>query len=133
LESQNGKITLDGVTGEVHVTNSFGDIEITHGVNASLDLNNEDGNVTYSGSLDPTATHELHSNFGNLTLALPADSAFDLKLETSFGEIEAEFPVTLTGTLETTAWEAEINGGGRLLTATTSNGNITLRILAEGE
>ncbi|NUM49122.1 MAG: DUF4097 family beta strand repeat protein [Anaerolineales bacterium] len=133
LESQNGKISVDGLAGKVVIRNGFGDIEVTHGVNVTLDMGSSNGNVSYSGSLNPDADHQLNSDFGDLTVTLPEDSAFDLSLETSFGEINSDFPVTLFGTLEETSWQAEINGGGPLITATTDNGNITLRILAEGE
>lgn len=133
LESQNGKISVDGISGEVVIRNGFGDIEVTHGVNATLDLSSSNGHIHYSGSLKPNAEHKLDSDFGSLTLTLPADSAFDLHLETSFGEITSDFPVTVTGTLEDTSWNAEVNGGGSLLTATTSNGNIALHILSTDE
>lgn len=132
VESQNGKVTLDGVRGSVKVTNSFGDIELTNGVQATLDLSSSNGDVTYTGSLNAEADHQLENSFGDITLTLPEDSAFDLSLETSFGDINSEFPVTLTGTLNESSWQAEMNGGGKLITATTNNGNISLQILKPG-
>lgn len=130
VESQNGKIALDGVSGAVQVSSDFGDIEITKGVQATLDLNNQNGKISYSGSLDPTSAHHLQNNTGDITLTVPEDSAFDLSLETSLGEINSEISATLTGTSGTTSWEAKMNGGGPVITATTDNGDITLRALA---
>ncbi|MCB9136413.1 MAG: DUF4097 family beta strand repeat protein [Anaerolineales bacterium] len=133
MESQNGKVFVDGANGSVKITNSFGDIEITNGKQVTLDVTSQNGVISYSGSLNPEADHQLENNFGDITLTLPEDSAFDLNLETSFGDINSEFPVTLTGALNESSWQAEMNGGGHLITANTSNGNISLQILTSGE
>ncbi|HNB53986.1 MAG TPA: DUF4097 family beta strand repeat-containing protein [Anaerolineales bacterium] len=133
LDSENGTVRLDGASGAVQITNSFGDIEINNGKQVTLDVTSESGDLTFTGSLNPESSHQLKNSFGDITLTLPEDSAFDLSLETSFGEIKSDLPVTLTGALEDTAWQAEINGGGSLVTATTENGNIALHILATDE
>lgn len=132
IESQNGKVSIDGARGPVKVTNSFGDIEITNGVQVMLDLSSRNGEISYAGSLNAEADQQLENSFGDITLTLPEESAFDLHLETSFGDINSEFPVTLTGTLNESSWQAEMNGGGKLITATTNNGNISLQILKSG-
>ena len=133
IKNNNGSIQLENAEGLLKITSQFGGIEISSAENATLELVSENGDVEFSGSLNSDADHAIKNNFGDVTLTLPEMSAFDLELNTSFGDITSDIPVTLTGKVEETSWEAQINGGGKMITATTSNGNITLHVLASEE
>lgn len=136
LSTSNGKLTVEGATGKLKLKNSFGDISITEASNVTLDVETTNGSITFTGSLTPTA-HTIKNSFGNITLTIPEDSSFDVVLDTSFGKIASEIPLSLTGTLQdnnqNNHWEASMNGGGPAFNASTSNGNITIKILASGE
>ncbi len=130
LHTSNGKITLNGATGKLDLESSFGDIVVTDAEDAILNLETSNGTVRFDGSLDEAAEHRIETSFGDIDLTIPDDSVFDLELETSFGEITSDLPVTVSGSFSETSWSAELNGGGSLLTAKTSNGDITLSALA---
>ena len=133
LTTSNGEIKLDGARGQIDLRNGFGGITVEDATDAILDIETSNGRVRFSGSLKADATHTIENSFGDITLTLPEDSAFDLVLETSFGEITSEIPVTLTGTLSETSWEAQLNSGGPRLQATTSGGDISLLALPSGQ
>jgi DUF4097 and DUF4098 domain-containing protein YvlB len=132
IETSNGTLDLEGVSGELTLTNSFGDILVSQADTAALTLKTSNGRISFSGTLDPAATHSLENSFGDIDLTIPADSAFDVYLETQFGEIHTDLPITLSGALSQTTLEGTLNGGGPLLRAMTSNGNITLSALPAG-
>ena len=135
LSTSNGDLTIEGASGSLKIDNSFGDISIIDAVNVSLDVEGNNGSITFTGSLNPTP-HTIKNSFGDITLTIPPDSAFDVTLDASFGKIDSELPLSLTGTLDngtdSNHWEATINGGGPELKATTSNGDITIQVLPSG-
>jgi len=129
VEGRNGDIRLDNIQGNIRVTNRFGQIVINQAEDAVLDIENANGEIYFSGSLDNTVDHRVTTSFGSIGLSIPADSALDLDLQTRFGDIDSEMPVTMTGSLSNTHWQAQLNGGGGLLTVENQNGNISLNVL----
>ncbi len=130
LETSNGELSLEDCRGEINLTNSFGDILVSRAEAAILNITTTNGKIAFSGSLDPTAAHSLENSFGDIQLAIPADSVLDIEFETQFGEIDSEMPITVSGELSPTSLRGTLNGGGALLKATTSNGDISLIALA---
>jgi DUF4097 and DUF4098 domain-containing protein YvlB len=125
LSSNSGGISLDSARGKVKAFTSFGDIEISGGDQATLNLNTNSGQVRYSGSLG-AGPHSLQSSFGEIHLTLPAKSALQLDLKTDFGKINTGFAVTTSGAPDGKRLSGTINGGGPTLTASTKSGDITL-------
>jgi DUF4097 and DUF4098 domain-containing protein YvlB len=133
LETNNGSLVLDEAHGSLNLSNRFGDITVTNAVDAILDIRTGNGKVDFSGSLDEGGSHLIESTFGDVILSLPVDSSLDLELETSFGKIQSDLPVTLSGEISETRWQAILNAGESVLKATTSNGNILLQELKADE
>lgn len=129
LESSNGDISADQVAGKVKVIGGFGDVELENGVDVVLDVKNDNGKITYSGSLSAEWNHTVISKFGEVTLRLPESTSLDIDLQTDFGSIDTDFPVTLQGQIDPSSMEGRINEGGSLLRVETENGNIVLQIL----
>lgn len=130
LKGKNGAITLEGAHGKISAITQFGDIKITDAQDATLFVESGNGAVSFVGSLG-NGPHTLTSDFGAVSLQLPADSAFDFDLKTDFGQIESAFEVQIKGTPDEEHWRGSINGGGETLTASTRNGNISLKMLGE--
>jgi hypothetical protein len=97
----------------------------------------EDGDIIFSGSLNPAMDHNVQTRFGNIILIIPDDSNFNLSVETRFGEFTSDIPIQITVgpdspiTNETTEnkWVGQINNGGPNLSITTQDGDINLKIL----
>ena len=132
LSTSNGDVTVEGASGSLDLETSFGDIVVLNAVDVSLDIQGSNGAIEITGTLAPTE-HTIRNTFGDVTLTIPEDSAFSVVLETEFGDIRSEIPLSLTGTLESESqndrWEAEMNGGGPLLDAKTSNGDVVIHVL----
>jgi len=87
------------------------------------------GSVSFAGSLG-AGPHSLRTDFGDIVLRLPADAAATFDLGTDFGSIHSDFPVTLSGDMDATAWQGTLGGGGPRLTVHTSSGSIRLETLS---
>jgi DUF4097 and DUF4098 domain-containing protein YvlB len=127
LTTLNGAITVDKASGAVKAKSDFGDIQLTNIGKVNFDLASKNGSIVYQGELGD-GTHSAITQFGNIRFELPSESAFDFDLQTSFGEIRSEFNVSIQGAPNEHHWQGQVNGGGPLLTAQTTNGNITLAV-----
>jgi hypothetical protein len=63
---------------------------------------------------------------GDIELALPRGTAGNVEASTSGGEIKSSLPVTAS-VIKEGRLEGSLNGGGALIRARTSGGNISLR------
>jgi DUF4097 and DUF4098 domain-containing protein YvlB len=113
---EDGRITIDGVTGGVTARATSGDITVTNAdkndlvagtVNGNVTLSGKlltslrasssNGNVSFSGSLDKnTAANRLDAGNGNASLTLPGDTQFGIDASTANGTLASDF--TFQGT-----------------------------------
>ena len=92
------------------------------------------GDITFRGSsgdieiefsaLD--AAVELDVSSGDITLIIPEGSAFDASLDTSSGRIRSEFSILGDLSADGDEVRGTVNGGGLMLDARTSSGDIKL-------
>ncbi len=129
LGTSSGSVTLTGATGSVTAESGFGDVTITEAEGVTLGAHTSSGRVTFAGSLG-AGPHSLRSDFGDIVLRLPPDASATFDLGTDFGSIYSDFPVTLSGDMDATAWQGTLGGGGPRLTVHTSSGSIRLETLA---
>jgi hypothetical protein len=66
----------------------------------------------------------LRSSFGPIRVALPANSNYDLTADTSFGDIRTEFPLSVSGRLNSKSVSGKIGSGGCRLDLGNQNGGI---------
>jgi hypothetical protein len=127
--SLNGKIFANTLKGAVTIDSDFGDIELYGKEEIILNVESQNGNIYFQGTLAPEAEHTIESNFGKIEVHIPQESTFDIYMATDFGEIKTDFPITLTGKLDASQMEGQINSGGSLLTLESQNGDIILNYL----
>ena len=132
LQTNSGSIAVDGAQGSVEAETGFGNITVRNAENATLQLNNKSGSISFAGSLGE-GPHTLHSDFGDIEITIPADSALNVDLQTEFGKIRSDIPITITlnGDVDEGHHAGTINGGGSQLNASTKSGNVTIRSSAE--
>lgn len=128
LDSNSGDMTVAGASGALSVHTDFGAIAVTEAQTVTLDLKTNSGNVAFAGSLGE-GSHTVRTEFGTVRLALPEASAFTADLKTSFGKITSAFALTLSGEMELTHLQGDVNGGGETLTVETNSGDIKLEFL----
>ncbi len=109
---------------DVEVNTGSGSIEVI-GVDGSLRAVTHSGGIRASGN--PGGDWELNASSGGITLEISSNAAFDLDAHSSSGSIHVDPPVTITGTAGRHDLRGKAGGGGHLITARTSSGNITIR------
>ncbi|HKJ27714.1 MAG TPA: DUF4097 family beta strand repeat-containing protein [Anaerolineales bacterium] len=129
FSSRNGIIYANSLQGKVTIDADFGNIELYGKEDVSLEVEGQNGDIFFQGKLNPESTHTITSDFGKIEVRIPASSAFDISLATDFGKIETDLPITLSGTLDASKMEGQINGGGPLLKLESQNGDIILTTL----
>lgn len=137
----NGKIEIDGVTGELNVESYNGPITLTNiSGSASASTYNGSIEVTFT-KVTPDAPMAFSTYNGNVDLSVPDGTKFTTKMKTN-REIYTDFesfsikqskPVTSKSdkgrfNIKYENWvEADLNGGGAEVMMKTTNGDIYIR------
>jgi hypothetical protein len=133
LQSHNGAIiSVDGVDGNIEVTNHNGTVNILNAA-GSVVAYSHNGKVTVSlRDVSPGKPMSFSSMNGSVDVTLPPTSKANVKLRTQNGGIYTDFDVqmnpasTIAGQGDKTI-TGTINGGGADFDLRTQNGNIYLR------
>jgi DUF4097 and DUF4098 domain-containing protein YvlB len=133
LTTQSANLTVEQVSGKLTLTNAFGDVTVTEAEQATVKINNENGAVNFSGTLDERNDQSIESTFGHISLSIPADSAFQVEWSTEFGKIASELPVTMQNNLSDTSWQGSLNDGDATLKIINQNGDIKINRLGSAQ
>lgn len=127
-ETSNGAVTARRVGGDCTLTTSNGRIEAVD-VRGSLRASSSNGGVAIDAQPPPGAGLMLRTSNGDIRATLPAGFGATLELRAPDGRIRADFAGASVRSLaqSRSLLEAEMNGGGGRISATTSNGSIELR------
>ena len=109
VRTRSRNITLDRVTGDIEVTNSSGNVDIT--------------------AVAPVGTMNVQNRDGDVSLSLPGSAHFNLAAETSDGTVQSNFPGATTGSANSShhgSFSATVGSGGSAIHLTTTHGNIAL-------
>jgi hypothetical protein len=143
LQTSGGDITAEDLKGDLRAQTSGGDVRIkniaggvdagTSGGNVSVDdvdggvkAETSGGNVTVSVRGTNKGVHAETSG-GNVTIAIARSVGATIDASTSGGEVECDLPVTVTGKIRSSSIRGTVNGGGNVIYAHTSGGNVRIR------
>jgi len=134
VESAKGNVRAETSGGDVHVTSVTGDVEgETSGGNVTVaDVDGRvraetsGGNVTVKVRGGNKGVHAETSG-GNVEIHIAKTCAADIDASTSGGDVECDLPVTVAGKIKESSVKGTINGGGPLIYAHTSGGNVRIR------
>lgn len=79
LQTQDGDISISGVTGQMTLSSDGGDIELdgdTLQQHSSIQTNS--GDIDFAGAIDPRGTYQLTSNSGDITVGLDGGTPYHL-------------------------------------------------------
>jgi DUF4097 and DUF4098 domain-containing protein YvlB len=107
LETSGGNVTVDGVEGKVHAETSGGNVRIA---------------VT-----GPNKGVHAETSGGNVEIAIAKSIGAEVDAGTSGGEVNCDLPVTVKGKIDESHVRGTINGGGPMIYAHTSGGNVRIR------
>lgn len=146
VKTSGGSLTLNNIEGEVDAQTSGGSIQVeklqgksvvrTSGggiqvadIQGTIDARTSGGsiNANLCGQLAGDCTFKTSG--GSVTIVLPANAAVDVDAHTSAGRVSTDFPVAavIQGEQKKNELRGKINGGGPLITAHTSGGNVRLQ------
>jgi hypothetical protein len=146
IKTSGGNIELSNIEGTTVAKTSGGNIEIEK-VSGSLDVHTSGGNIraaavsgflqaeTSGGNIHVNVTSaykgiQVETSGGDIEIQVPADIKADLDAHTSGGEVECDgLEVTVTGKIESDRIKGKIHGGGELIRARTSGGDIFIRAM----
>lgn len=123
-----GAIHAENLVGRTVVRTSGGSISAT-GIQGSIEANTAGGGISAEIAGAPAGACEFHTSGGGITVALDEKVAVDVDLRTSAGHVGTDLPVVtvVQGEKNKSRLQGKINGGGPLITASTSGGHVELR------
>ena len=137
-----GKIIVEGVNGEMEISNLNDDIRLTD-VSGSVVANTLNGDLQVSlRKINPNVPMAFSTMNGKIDVALPANAKFVTKMKTDNGEIYSDFEMNFNKddkekdlvkvgggkSIKLDKWlYGSVNGGGPEFMFKTFNGNIYIR------
>lgn len=143
LRTSGGDARAENVKGDVKLRTSGGNI-VAHGVKGSATMSTSGGSVTMreiDGAISAKtsggniAVHsggrnagiDAETSGGDIDLMVLPDITADVDASTSGGEVVCDLPIMMEGNVKETKVKGKINGGGPVIRARSSGGNIHIR------
>jgi DUF4097 and DUF4098 domain-containing protein YvlB len=128
-ETVSGELRAENVTGNVEASSVSGDIRLVGIQSKDVRTETVSGEITYTGSIEPSGRYGFESHSGNLNLNIPRNAGAQFSVETFSGGIDTDFPVTIPPGSKRREGHMEFTiGDGRAkVTAQTFSGEIVIR------
>ena len=122
-----GHINADRLSGKAVVKTSGGNIGFS-GNKGSIEARTSGGHVSAELLEQPASNCLFDTSGGNITIAMTDKVAVDVDASTSGGRVSSDLPVVsiIQGEQKKNELRGKINGGGPLVKAHTSGGNVRL-------
>lgn len=125
-ENASGAVRATAIGGSATVSTSFGPVLIRE-VDGRVEVQNQSGSVEAWPIVRTGTCHDilLRTSFSPMEVHLP-DSGYALDARTTFGRIQADVPITATGSFGGNAVAGTIGRGGCALRLTNASGDIRI-------
>jgi len=125
-DTSGGNVDVHGCTGKLQVRTSGGDIKVDAFSGSGIYATTSGGAITFGLDKQPAEDCIFKTSGGNVTARVPAEVAMNLNASTGGGNISTAIPVAtvVQGKTQEGKLEGKMNGGGPMLTLTTSGGDI---------
>ena len=129
IETVSGTLRAENVTGDVEASSVSGDIRLVGIQSKDVRTETVSGEITYTGSIEPSGRYGFESHSGSLNLNIPRNAGAQFSVETFSGGIDTDFPVTIPPGNKRREGHMEFTiGDGRAkVTAQTFSGEIVIR------
>jgi DUF4097 and DUF4098 domain-containing protein YvlB len=124
-ETSGGDVAVSAVTGDVKAETSGGNVRVSD-VEGAVHAETSGGNV-YVTVRGGNKGVRAETSGGNVEVAVASNVSANLDAATSGGNVECDLPVTVQGKVSGSSIKGTINGGGPLIYAHTSGGNVRIR------
>lgn len=124
LTTSGGEIRCSDIAGEVNSHTSGGDVEMTN-VNGKISTETSGGSIHISMAGDNKGVY-AHSSGGDIRISAKETIKAMLDASTSGGRVRCELPITVKGDMDESQLRGAINGGGEVIRAETSGGDVRI-------
>jgi hypothetical protein len=122
-----GNVHADNVSGGVDVETSGGEVELSS-IEGSVHAETSGGGITLKLIGDNKGI-DVHSSGGDINIFVNDSITANLEASTSGGKVRCELPITVKGDMSDDELRGKINGGGNVIRAETSGGDVRVRAL----
>lgn len=126
LDASNGGLSVTGVTGSLDLRTVNGSVSLTDaGGDVRARTQNGAVNVQLAGAEWEGRGLDAETQNGSVRLGIPRSYAARIETGTVNGRVNTDFPITVQGRIGR-HFSVPLNGGGKVIRATTTNGSVTL-------
>ncbi len=125
LETSGGHVRITEVLGDVEASTSGGNIKVAE-ISGKVDVSTSGGHIDVTVK-DPYKGVRAETSGGTITVTVPKSISANLDLATSGGEVHCDMPLTVEGRISESRVRGTLNGGGNLIFAHTSGGDVRVR------
>ena len=129
-ETSGGDVVVKSVKGDVRGETSGGNVKID-GVEGAVKAETSGGNVLVVVRGGNKGVHAETSG-GNVEIAVASNVSANIDAATSGGSVECDLPVTVQGKIHESSIKGTVNGGGPLIYAHTSGGDVRIKNASAG-
>jgi DUF4097 and DUF4098 domain-containing protein YvlB len=94
-ETVSGELRAENVTGNVEASSVSGDIRLIGVQSKDVRTETVSGEITYTGSIEPSGRYNFESHSGTIRLNIPRGSGAQFSVETFSGGLSTDVPVTI--------------------------------------
>jgi hypothetical protein len=94
LQTTDGDINVDGVSGQVTLTSAGGSINLTQATLARTStVKTNGGDITFSGTITPQGNYQFESDHGTMNISLPDSVSYHLDVTPKDGTFTTDLPI----------------------------------------
>ncbi len=136
VEGAEANISLNSVDGDVSVRRSTGVISVQavdgsitlEGVTSdNVEVNTVDGDIIYAGTIRDDGRYFLSTHDGDVRMTVPEGTNARVSASTFTGDLDAAFPITVEGDVDSRRFSFTIGSGKALVEISTFDGTIELK------
>jgi DUF4097 and DUF4098 domain-containing protein YvlB len=125
METSGGDVIVSNASGSVSAETSGGNIRLSD-ISGNVHAETSGGNVSIKVR-GPNQGIHAETSGGNIEIMIAKNAGAALDAGTSGGEVICDLPVTVSGRMRDSSIKGTVNGGGSLIYAHTSGGNVRIR------
>jgi DUF4097 and DUF4098 domain-containing protein YvlB len=126
VSSQSDDVSLVRVSGSVEAHSGDGDVTLVDIAASTVRVEAQDGDVSFSGSIDPDGDYGFFVHDGDATIAIPESTDARVSVSTFDGEFESEFTVRVDRFSSGRAFDFVLGDGGARVQIEVFDGEIRL-------
>jgi hypothetical protein len=125
LQTSGGTVECERVEGDLDAGTSGGNVKVSDTKGGAVRTETSGGDITITLTGQNKGI-DAHTSGGDILIYVQDNIAATLDASTSGGRVKCEFPITVEGDIDESALHGDINGGGSVIRAETSGGDIKI-------